>query len=137
MSLARCKKVSKQLQICWPGAENTENGIKSVETMQKLLQTATNLLAKCRSLPDSIPSRGRPYPPHRPSAAARRRADGRTASVVGTDWLRTNGVNTNGAAARVTIFVRLGKKVRPGTFGSVSQQTEILKMSEGLTQADS
>ena len=31
--------------------------------------------------------------------------------------LRTNGVNTNGAAAKVTHFDRLGKKVRPGTFG--------------------
>ena len=25
-------------------------------------------------------------------------------------WLRTNGVNTNGVAAKVTFFVRLGKK---------------------------
>ena len=32
-------------------------------------------------------------------------------------WLRTNGVNTNGAAAKVMNFDRLGKKVRPGTFG--------------------
>ena len=32
-------------------------------------------------------------------------------------WLRTNGVNTNGATAEVMHFVRLGKKVRPGTFG--------------------
>ena len=35
------------------------------------------------------------------------------------DWLRTNGVNTNGAAAKVMNFDRLGKKVRPGTFGKI------------------
>ena len=35
----------------------------------------------------------------------------------GAPWLRTDGVNTNGAAAKVTHFDRLGKKVRPGTFG--------------------
>ena len=34
-------------------------------------------------------------------------------------WLRTNGVNTNGAAAKVMIFDRLGKKVHPGTFGKI------------------
>ena len=34
-------------------------------------------------------------------------------------WLRTNGVNTNGAAAKVMNFDRLGKKVRPGTFGKI------------------
>ena len=33
-------------------------------------------------------------------------------------WLRTNGVNIDGAAAKVMIFDRLGKKVRPGTFGT-------------------
>ena len=32
-------------------------------------------------------------------------------------WLRTNGVNTNGAAAKVMNFDRLRKKVRPGTLG--------------------
>ena len=33
-------------------------------------------------------------------------------------WLQTNGVNTNGPAANVTNFVRLGdEKARPGTFG--------------------
>ena len=32
-------------------------------------------------------------------------------------WLRTNGVSTNGVAAKVTSFDRLGEKVRPGTFG--------------------
>ena len=33
--------------------------------------------------------------------------------------MRTNGVNSNGAAAKVMIFDRLGKKVRPGTFGRI------------------
>ena len=33
--------------------------------------------------------------------------------------LRTNGVNTNGAAAKVMNLDRLGKKVRPGTFGNI------------------
>ena len=30
--------------------------------------------------------------------------------------LRTNGVNTNGAAAKVAMFDRSGKKFHPGTF---------------------
>ena len=34
-------------------------------------------------------------------------------------WLRTNGVNTNGAAAKVMNLERLGKKVRPGTSGNI------------------
>ena len=34
--------------------------------------------------------------------------------------MRTNGVNTNGADAKVMIFERLGKKVRPGTFGKIN-----------------
>ena len=34
-------------------------------------------------------------------------------------WLRTNGVNTNGAAAKVMNFDRLGEKVHPGTFGNL------------------
>ena len=34
-------------------------------------------------------------------------------------WLRTNGVNTDGAAAEVRNFDRLGKKVRPSTFGKI------------------
>ena len=34
-------------------------------------------------------------------------------------WLRTNGVNTNGAAAEVMDFDRLGKKARPGTSGKI------------------
>ena len=37
-----------------------------------------------------------------------------------TNWLRTNGVNTNGATAKVMNFDRLGKKVRPGTFGEIN-----------------
>ena len=37
----------------------------------------------------------------------------------GSFWLRTDGVNTNGAAAKVIDFDRLGKKVRPGTFGKI------------------
>ena len=35
------------------------------------------------------------------------------------NWLRTNGVNTDGAAAKVTSFDGLGKKVSPGTFGKI------------------
>ena len=31
----------------------------------------------------------------------------------------TKGVNTNGAAAKVNDFDRLGKKVRPGPFGNI------------------
>ena len=34
-------------------------------------------------------------------------------------WLRTNGVNTNGAAAKAINFDRLGKKLTPGTFGKI------------------
>ena len=35
-------------------------------------------------------------------------------------WLRTNGVDTDGVAAKVIINVdRLWKKVRPGTFGMI------------------
>ena len=35
-------------------------------------------------------------------------------------WLRTNGVDTNGAAAKVMNFDRLQKKVRPAsTFGEI------------------
>ena len=34
-------------------------------------------------------------------------------------WLRTNRVITNGAAAKVMTFDRLGNKLRPGTFGNV------------------
>ena len=34
-------------------------------------------------------------------------------------WLRTHGVSTHGAAAKVTDFERLGKKVRPGTFEKI------------------
>ena len=34
-------------------------------------------------------------------------------------WLRTNEVDTNGAAAKVMDFDGLGKKGRPGTFGKI------------------
>ena len=34
-------------------------------------------------------------------------------------WLRRNGVNTHGAAANINMCDRLGKKVRPGTFGKI------------------
>ena len=34
-------------------------------------------------------------------------------------WLRRNGVNTNGAAAKVIYVDRLGNRVRPGTFGNI------------------
>ena len=34
-------------------------------------------------------------------------------------WLRTNGVHTIGAAAKVMNFDRLRKRVRPGTFGKI------------------
>ena len=34
-------------------------------------------------------------------------------------WLWTNGVNTNGAAAEVRNFDRLGENIRPGTFGKI------------------
>ena len=37
----------------------------------------------------------------------------------GEPWLRTNGVNTNGAAAKVMNFDRFGKKVLPGTLGKI------------------
>ena len=37
----------------------------------------------------------------------------------GMTRFQTNGVDTNGAAAKVMIFDRLGKKVRHGTFGKI------------------
>ena len=40
-------------------------------------------------------------------------------AAVNVAWLQTNGVNTRGAAAKVTSIDRLGKKVRPGTFGKI------------------
>ena len=33
--------------------------------------------------------------------------------------MRTNGVDTNGAAAKLRSFDRLGEKVRPGTFENI------------------
>ena len=35
-------------------------------------------------------------------------------------WLRTNGVNTNGAAAKVMVLDRLWKKIFFGTFGKIN-----------------
>ena len=55
-------------------------------------------------------------------ARPRERADLQEARAVlgaGIGWLRTNGVNTNGAAAKAMNFDRLGKKVHPGTFGKI------------------
>ena len=43
----------------------------------------------------------------------------RSQSSARAPLLRTNGVDTNGAAAKVVDFDRLGKKVRPGTFGKI------------------
>ena len=43
----------------------------------------------------------------------------RLLGALGSLWLRTNGVNTNGAAAEVIDSDRLGKKVRPGTLGKI------------------
>ena len=43
----------------------------------------------------------------------------REAPVPREPRLRTDGVNTHGAAAKVVNFGRLGKKARPGTFGNV------------------
>ena len=37
-------------------------------------------------------------------------------------WLRTNGVSTNGAAAKVMKFDGLEKKVRPGTSGKINSR---------------
>ena len=39
------------------------------------------------------------------------------AELCGVEGLRTNGVSTNGAAAKIINFDRLGKKARPGSFG--------------------
>ena len=36
--------------------------------------------------------------------------------MAAVTWLRTNGVNTKGAAAKVMSFDRLGETVRPGNF---------------------
>ena len=46
--------------------------------------------------------------------------NGGLSSPLTAVWLRTNGVNPNGAAAKVRNFDRLGKKVRPGTFGKIN-----------------
>ena len=49
-------------------------------------------------------------------------------------WLRTNGVNTNGAAAKVIDFDRLGEKVRPGTFGKTNKQVNESAQKVPLSQ---
>ena len=66
--------------------------------------------------------------------------------TLNTSGLQTNGVDTNGAAAKVMNFDRLGKKVRPGTRdpANLSQVKTCLRPisvlrfwnSEGLTQAE-
>ena len=72
------------------------------------------------------PQRTRPGagPPRRRRAAARLpAAAGRPAQAARDSVemlrLRRNGVNTNGAAAKVMNFDRLGKKVCPATFGKI------------------
>ena len=40
-------------------------------------------------------------------------------TIENPTWLRTNGVNTDGAAAKVTNSDRLGKTACPGTFGNI------------------
>ena len=39
--------------------------------------------------------------------------------AVDSNWLRTNGFNTNGVAEKVMDSDRLGKKVHPGTFWKI------------------
>ena len=46
-------------------------------------------------------------------------ANSDTEGYTGEIRLRTTGVNTNGAAAEVNHFDRLGKMVRPGTFEKI------------------
>ena len=40
--------------------------------------------------------------------------------IRGGGWLRTTGVNTNGAAAKVNMFDKLWKKVGPGTVRKIT-----------------
>ena len=56
-----------------------------------------------------------PSPPRQDTTRAPHTATWRAGGL----WLRTNGVNTNGAAATVMNFDRLGKNIRPGTFGKI------------------
>ena len=49
----------------------------------------------------------------------RRPRDTETRPRACTAWLRTNAVNTNGAAAKIMNFDRLEKKVCPVTFGRI------------------
>ena len=66
----------------------------------------------------------RPLPGGRLSPSARPTPRSAAVSAVASRmadpiWLRTNGLNTNGAAAKIMNFDRLGKNVRPGTFGKI------------------
>ena len=63
---------------------------------------------------------------------------GRQPGSRGGIWLLTNVVNTNGAAAKVMNFDRLGKKVRPGTLGiskKVDGSTQKVPLSKNMTFA--
>ena len=64
-------------------------------------------------LPPTV--RGRPQE----TGEARPGSGGRSTANSCSNWLRTNGVNTNGAEAKVTKFDRLGKKACPGTSGEI------------------
>ena len=59
-------------------------------------------------VPHASHTPGRPCVEHNPAS-----------SQLYMFWLRTNGLNTNGAAAKIIDFDRLGKKVRPGTFWGI------------------
>ena len=52
-------------------------------------------------------------------ARARGGGQGRARRCDCSLWLRTNGVSTDRAAAKVRSSDRLGKKVHPGTFGRI------------------
>ena len=55
-----------------------------------------------------------------PGERGRRAVGPADPSVLGGEpWLRTNGVNTNGAAAKELILADWVKKVRPGTSGKI------------------
>ena len=56
-------------------------------------------------------------PPRRDASHEGRPRARATAPVL--SWSQTDGVNTHGAAAKVMKFVRLGKKVRLGTFEKI------------------
>ena len=54
-------------------------------------------------------------------------------NIVVSD-IMTNGVNTNGAAAKVFIFVRLGKQVRPGTFWKTHKLAKSQRFGSVVTE---